>query len=397
MNVPLKHLSGLFRDPYTKSTGAVEISTSGLTERLGSSFSKVIEIEMEEIRPGAEYRFKQVRLDSLDVESQSKYLYRSGGTSGPGVTITCKLRKSKKTDRIPRTAGQQAQTALQKKVIGYLRKMAEIANTQEAKEFANALCSALADRREVALEQMTKHAQEVGPTKDDAIITLVVVSGSTGRSFPEDISMLGEFFLQCVNPETGELKGTRSVGENAVCSCCGKLSPQVFCQPQTLPYFTFDKPGFIAGGFFGEEECQQKAWRNFPLCSECVLDVRSGFKKAEANLRFSLCNINYLLIPNFTGWETPDVNIIVKTVAGFAKSTEPEMQRDQELLFLRRLGRQSITASFSYLFYRKKQSRMEILCTIENVLPSRMSEIADAIDRTEEHYLLARFGEWTRA
>src|SRR5262249_29710555 len=155
-----------------------------------------------------------------------------------------------------------------------------------------------------------RYAEDLAPTKDDAIITLVV-SASGKRKYAQEIGPLQEFFIQCVNPETRELKGTSSMGENAVCSCCGRMSTKVLCQPQTLPYFTFDKRGFIAGGFFKGKEPQSKAWRNFPLCAECVLDVRRGFRNVETRLRFNLCKITYLLFPNFTDWASPDANTVV--------------------------------------------------------------------------------------
>jgi CRISPR-associated protein Csh1 len=275
--------------------------------------------------------------------------------------------------------------------------MAAGAATEEGRNLGVVAAAALEADKEAILEQITKFAEQIISTKDEDAIVTLVISNEEERKYPHDVEALRNYFFQRVNPETRELKGTSSVGENAICSCCGNFSKKVFCQPQTLPYFTLDKPGFIAGGFFKEEAWQTNAWRNFPLCAECLLSVRRGFKSVEEKLQFSLCGVKYLMIPNFTNWQSSSSQIVVQTLVDLGKITDASLQRDHEVLFAHRLAREERTASFTFLFYRKKQSRMEILCTLENVLPTRMSEIANAVDATEQHNLLMSFGEWTRA
>jgi CRISPR-associated protein Csh1 len=383
MNVALKHISALLSDEQ-------------LVEKLPGSFKKVIAIELEENSNEIGYRFKQVSLENFDVEGDSKYLYRGGGTSGTGVTLTCKLGKPNKKDKKQKTAKEFAATSLNKKVIGYLHEMAAKAATEEGRQFGRLAASALEKNQEDVLEHLTKFAEQIAFARDENAIVTLVISGED-REYPQNIKPLRDYFAQRVNPETKEMKGTASVGENAICSCCGRLSKRVFCQPQTLPYFTLDKPGFIAGGFFKEEDWQTKAWRNFPLCSDCLLAIRRGFKAVEEKLRFSLCGITYFLIPNFADWQSHNAYTVTQTIAQLGKVTDVSLQRDQEILFAHRLSGEENAASFTFLFYRKKQSRLEILCTLENVMPSRLSEIAAAVDGCERHDLLARFGEWTKA
>jgi CRISPR-associated protein Csh1 len=395
----LKHLASLLGGSQGSSAIVADEAddpTAGLIEKLPPTFTKVIELEIEETNAFESYALKQVVLAPLDVDGEAKYLYRAGGTSGPGVTLTCKLGKSNKSDKSPKTARQHGQTALKKKVIGYLQKMADTANTKEGRKFGKAVASELTKNEAAALDRITEYAEAVHQSKEDSIITLVV-NAHGARIYPQDLAQLREFFVQSSSPETREVRGTSSTGENAVCCCCSRLSSKVFCQPQTLPYFTFDKPGFVAGAFFDQEEIQANAWRNFPLCGECILDVRRGFKQVEVRLQFKLCGISYLLIPSFTQWNSASAATVVRTIAAFGQRADPAFQRDQEDLFTTRLRLEDNTASFNYLFFRKKQSRMEILCTIENVLPTRMAEIAEAIDQTNKHDLLAHFGEWSGA
>src|SRR6185436_19939227 len=118
MNVALKHISVLLSDEQ-------------LVEKLPASFRKVVAIELEENSNEIGYRFKRVSLETFDVEGQGKYLYRGGGTSGTGVTLTCKLGKPNKKDQKQRTPKEFAATSLNKKVIAYLHEMAVKAATQD--------------------------------------------------------------------------------------------------------------------------------------------------------------------------------------------------------------------------------------------------------------------------
>ncbi len=386
MNSVFKHISAI-------------LSEEGLTEKLPDSFKKVIAIELEELPEKAGYQFKRVTLEGFDAEGEGKYLYRGGGTSGTGVTLTCKLGKPNPKDKKQKTPKEFAATALNKKIIAYLREMSEGATTKEGQTFGLQMAQVLEADQENVLLQITQLAELiVADKKENAIVTLLI-SNEQARNYAHGIAPLREYFLQLVNPETGEQDGKRSVGENAICSCCGKRSEKVYCRPPDLklPYFTFDKPGFVSGGFFSDKEIQEYAWRNMPLCAGCETTVRRGFKAVEEQLSFSLCGIRYLLIPNFAEWQSTNTETVVRTLAKLGKATDVSLQRDQEMLFAHRLAREENKASFTFLFYRKKQSRLEILCSLENVLPSRLSEIAVALDRAEQHNLLACFGEWAKS
>lgn len=383
MNVALKQISVL-------------LSEEELVEKLPSSFRKVVAIELEESSEKRSYQLKGVSLETFDAESWSKYLYRRRAPNKPNCSPTCKLVKPDKKDKT-RTAKECAATALNNKVMGYFDEMSKDAETTEMREFGAAVVAALKAEYEKALEEVTRYAEQIVPSKEDAIVSLVVYN-SEGRKYAHSIKPVKEFFIQLSNPEARKLDGWRSKSKNGVCSCCGKKRDEVWCSGADLklPYFTVDKPGFISNGFFDKKEFQEKGWRNFPLCKDCELAIRSGFKAAEEKLQFSFYGIKYFLIPNFTDWQSSAAQTVLQVIAGFGRVADLRDQSEQEELFVHRLSRAETTASFNFIFYRKKQSRFDILCTLENILPSRLSEIAEAIDRAGRHDLLARFGEWAR-
>lgn len=383
MNIMLKQLASIL----TASTDDGNDPVMQLVESLGKSVAKGVEIEVS--LDGEKPIVRQVILAALDAERPSKYLFRKGPPFGTGPTSTYGVSKPSKADK--RTPGECAESVFQKKFLAYLKEMANDVNSS-INEFGKACLLAIENDLEKTAARVVELAEQIAPTKESAILTLVIVDADGQRKYPAEIAPLRDYFYARANPDTKKESDSDSVGANAICSCCGEFYERVRLAPaQTLGYFTIDKPGFIAGGF------QKKtAWRNFTLCAECILGIRKGHLAAFTHLQFTLCKTTYLLLPNFTDWQGA-ATTVVKNIAAWRKAADPEAQREQEILFARRLAREEALASLTYLFFRKKptSSRVEILCSIEGILPSRLAEVAETADRATEHPLLASFGQWT--
>jgi len=381
MNIVLKQLAAIL----ATSTDEGDDPVLQLVEPLGKNIARAIEIEIggDESTPVV----RQVVLAALDAERPSKYLFRKGPPFGTAPTITYGITKPSKVDK--RTPGECAESVFQKKFLAYLKEMASDVSPVIS-EAGKAWLAAIEANLDQTKARVIELAEQVAPTKESAILTLVIVGTDGQRKYPAEVAPLRDYFAKRADPSTKKRSSLDSVGENAICSCCGRHRQQVFlAPPQTLSYFTIDKPGFITSGFRTDA-----AWRNFPLCNECSLHIRKGHKATFAHLQFSLCKIQYLLLPNFADWQRT-ATTVVKNISDWKKAAVPQAQREQELLFARLLAREEAIASLTYLFYRMKNSRMEILCTIEGILPSRLAEIAENADRAAEHPLLANFGQWT--
>lgn len=370
MNVALKHLARL-------------LGSGSLVEPVPRDCTNVIEVELL----AEEGRINRVVLATFDADGAAKYLYRKSTPNSTGPTITYPITtKASANDR--RTPEQRAQSVFENKFIRYLQEMAQNQDA-EISSFAKRALEAVGDSQE-EIGRVQHLCKQIAPAK--ALITLVLVHKDGRRQYPGDVEALRRYFSERSDPFTKKPSTLDSFGTDAHCSCCGKRHDEVSLPPpQTLSYFTIDKPGFIAGGFDVE-----RAWRNFPLCAECSLSIRAGHRAAQDHLRFSLCGIQYLLIPTFADWTGQTATTVVRNMAEWRKKADTETQRDHELLFAHRFAREQAVASLTYLFYRMKNSRMEILCTLEGVLPSRLAEVANAADRAETHWLLAQFGEWAK-
>ena len=68
-------------------------------------------------------------------------------------------------------------------------------------------------------------------------------------------------------------------------------------------FHTFDKPGFIAGGFKVNE-----SWKNTPVCFDCATRLEIGKKYIEEQLDFGFYGFRYLLVPKLAlGGDKKDI------------------------------------------------------------------------------------------
>jgi CRISPR-associated protein Csh1 len=178
-----------------------------------------------------------------------------------------------------------------------------------------------------------------------------------------------------VNAQVG-----KSSAANHICSICGE-EKRVSGDPQIFKFYTIDKPGFIAGGLNKAD-----AWKNFPLCYECKLDIEEGRRYVEQNLKFKFHGLYYFLIPRllFTDVQPELMKILLdaKKSISLKKQAKKRITNDENDI-LDIVSRESDVLTVNFLFLSKEQSAERILLLIEDIFPSRIREIFDAKDRVD--------------
>jgi CRISPR-associated protein Csh1 len=173
---------------------------------------------------------------------------------------------------------------------------------------------------------------------------------------------------------------------NHVCSICGLFKSEVFGGAIPIPFYTLDKPGYIAGGFREED-----AWKNAPVCLECSLKIEEGKKFLDEYLQFRMGGVRYYLLPKFIfGQEEAKDSIFSffqvatqrEVLAG--KALKRFSEDEQEILeFLSGL---EDVLTFNFLFYETPtKSVFRITLLVENILPSRISALFNAKIRAESN------------
>jgi len=222
--------------------------------------------------------------------------------------------------------------------------------------------------------------------KENAIITLGIERNGE-LQYPGDIPLFKNILLRkgkdkyYIKKSQGESKGL-----DAACSVCKERKDEVYGFAIPWTFHTFDKPGFIAGGFDVSE-----SWKNTPVCFDCATRLELGKKYIEERLDFSFYGFRYLLVPKLAlGGDFQDVLCIL---AGKDQKREQKLSGEvrksltsdeEEILDIVKEMKDFI--SNSLVFYKKDQSSYRILLLIEGVLPSRLRELFDAKDRVDERF-----------
>jgi len=319
------------------------------------------------------YSFSRVVLDEFQSDF-SKYLYKKGAPNGTDATPTSKL------------AGNLEKT-FQNRFLKWFENYDSYDLTEEEKDVLKKMNIAINDQKDrILAELQEKYSQK--DSKDNAIITLGFENDG-GYSYLSNCPIFKKILLRMgkdkyfIKKSQGE-----SLGKEAACSVCKGIKDEVYGFAIPWSFHTFDKPGFIAGGFKVNE-----SWKNTPVCFDCATRLEVGKKYIEENLDFAFYGFRYLLVPKLTfGCDDNETLKEVLSILG-VKDEKRKIKINREI-------KNRITAdeneifdfvkdekdffSNSLIFYKKEQSSYRILLLIDGILPSRLKALFDAKEKVDE-------------
>lgn len=321
------------------------------------------------------YSFSRVIMDEFKSDL-GLYLYKKGAPNGTDITPTSKL------------AGSLEKTFRNR----FLKWFANYDSYDLSDEDKNALKKmnvALNEEKDRILSELQRKSSEKN-SKDNAIITMGF-EGNDGYSYLGECPIFSKILMRkgkdkyFVKKSQGE-----SRGERAVCSVCKETKDEVYGFAIPWTFHTFDKPGFIAGGFKVNE-----SWKNTPVCFDCATRLEVGKKYIEENLDFGFYGFRYLLVPKLS-FERDGNETLKEVLAILAKQGEKRnlkinrevknritSDEDEVLEFVKD---QKDFFSNSLLFYKKEQSSYRILLLIDGILPSRLRVLFDAKEKVDKRF-----------
>ena len=322
-------------------------------------------------KDGEEIVFKNVEVEEFSLQNLSKYAYKYGNPRGGDLTPTSKLTEAIKTyKRIQRPL---------KKVCKKLK------GDSETEKLIAAIYELL--QNEDLSEQILEELEGV-EYEDNAVLTL-------GYRPDKDADLLyvGDFdeFTQMLVDQYQKnfyyKYKKKSIGKDNICYVCSNDSKQTYGYVCTFPFLTYDKPGFISGGFD-----QKKTWRNYPVCPECAEILDLGRDYLTTNLTSRFCGIDYFIIPK-TIFSADDDNreelfAILEELENHKKmslneTTTDQLTKAQDDIF-KEMSEYDNYVNFNLMFYREQNSAFRILLYIEDVLPSYLQDIFAAKEEVDE-------------
>ncbi len=322
-----------------------------------------------------DYAFSRVILDEFRTDFDL-YLYKKGAPNGTDATPTSKL------------AGNLEKT-FKNRFIKWFENYDSYDVSMEEKEILKKMKMAINDQSDKILAELQeKYSQK--DSKDNAIITLGF-ENEGDYSYLSECPIFAKILLR-MGKDKYFLKKSQgeSRGKDAACSVCKGMKDEVYGFAIPWTFHTFDKPGFIAGGFKVNE-----SWKNTPVCFDCATRLEVGKKYIEENLDYGFYGFRYLLVPKiaFGGGDNETLKEVLSILGKKEQKRNLKINREDknaitsdENKILEFVKDQKDFFSNSLIFYKKEQSSYRILLLIEGILPSRLRSLFSAKEIVDERF-----------
>jgi CRISPR-associated Csh1 family protein len=209
---------------------------------------------------------------------------------------------------------------------------------------------------------------------EELLLTVKLVDES-GEHFVGAIPKYAELFKCYV---IGEKESNNEANERRpLCTVCNRPAALSEFREKPLLFFTLDKPNFLPDGL------APNAYKVFPLCHRCYVDLQKGQKYLEDNLNFKigLTSLRFWLIPVLGNVELAksfldDMNrggLYLKNLSRLCQTvdtvTEYDSQTESFESFL----------SFNSVFYTiDSNGHMRLLTSLGGIYPRRLRAIVEA-------------------
>ena len=320
---------------------------------------------------GDGFVYDRVQVEETDKTKTIRYLYRRGSSQGPDRTPTSRITEISKT--------------FQGKTEGWFKKFSS------RNPFFTELKKAMDSAKEHILQDLREEWARTSSSlkrQQSGILTIGVEENGM-------LKYLGDFsdFHDLLREEILGKYGSVLKG-NHICAICGERKAEVYGEAlsEVFKFYNLDKPGYIAGGFRREV-----AWKNFPICLDCILKIEEGSKFISNHLRFSMGGQRYWLIPKFIRG-VPEAREVVTNFFQIVERSG-DVLRSQRLArisedendILNELSKLQDVLTYNFFFFLAQKGSSiprEITLLVEDVLPSRLSQIFKAKERADECDLL---------
>ncbi|MCZ7384747.1 MAG: TIGR02556 family CRISPR-associated protein [Candidatus Methanoperedens sp.] len=158
------------------------------------------------------------------------------------------------------------------------------------------------------------------------------------------------------------------------CSLCDKTNIQTTSNTTNLnfKFYMTDKIGF-SSNFDG------KFTKNFNICKECYMDLMTGERFIENNMKTYIGGLNLYIIPTLL-FKNANLDFVklsgyIKHINNVVTNLNSFSDLDNQLNQFKEFRDEKNNFIINYLFYRKGKSDFKILRLIKDVPPSRLNTI----------------------
>jgi len=312
-------------------------------------------------KEGSNVSYEYIKIEDNSKEKISKYLYCRGTSRGSNYSPTAKITEIEKT--------------FKNKIEIWFKKY------KGRDQLINGLKSAIKNSKEKILKDLSDQFNKIKPSlkRNQVCLFTLTIEDEGKLKYLGDFQVFKDLSIESVKKDYQRIKQ-----EKHICSVCGEVKDEVYGDAIPFAFYTIDKPGYIAGGFYKED-----AWKNTPVCLECALKIKEGKKFLDEKLKSTMGGQQYYLIPKFIiGVEGTEE--IIDTFFNYFEHRDDLLREktlrkitEDEKEILEELGKLKDVLSYNFLFFKEVRNKFEIKLLIEDILPSRISVIFEAKKRVE--------------
>ncbi len=211
----------------------------------------------------------------------------------------------------------------------------------------------------------------------------ILYSFRVNGKYPIESPAVIRGFIEDREQTLKEYKKTLVTG-NGVCTLCGLEGP-VTGNAVPFNFYVLDKTTYFP------DTSTEASWKVNPICFTCadLLEIGRGVIDAVLNVRLAGYNckvIPSLITPSKTQQDIGQwLDRFRRIIDGSVIEGSGEKARKERLLS-KKLGEAGVAGSYHFLIYQENQAQMEIIRQIDDILPSRISEVAKAIDEVNQTF-----------
>lgn len=217
-----------------------------------------------------------------------------------------------------------------------------------------------------------------------AVVTFVFDSDGN-ILYPADVEDILDAFL-----ELNKNEGIRT----ATCCVCGKhasISKKRLSDIEVFKFSTVEKLGFLPN------MNPKNVEKILPICEDCYKNMQLGSKVILQKLDFSFFKDRVWVIPKSLN---DDLHSVKRTIEDIEKigsvnldTTSVKRRSVFEDRILNNAQNFSSPITMDFIFYRANNAQRQIILNVQDMPPTWIKEISNAINRVENHYKKIA-GEW---
>ncbi len=279
------------------------------------------------------------------------YLFKSGSSAGSNFTPTYLA------------SGDDIEKAFKNRIDGWFKKISD-----KDDEILISLKEEIELKRAEILTELTNKASLLDKT------TGYFVSLCIDGKYLKEHQIFQQILIESSKAKLEEISF-----KEGICALSGEKG-EVFSKAFPFTFYTLDKPGFITAGFN-----KKTGWKAFPYSYSTYLKINNAKNYLDENLSVSFAGVRLYVIPSLLFGSKNTFDSVMHQLEQIyhkkIKSGEIDKIHTGEA-FLEDIGnKQKDNISLHLLFYDQQMAKFVILRHVQDILPSRFSQIFMAVKK----------------